>query len=162
MRGNAMRRSQILLVLLALMAAVPTALAGRWYLSASEAACFSAGATGYRLTGSSTADYTIRIDNAAAQPDLALQLVDDPGVADFVLADGGENPSTCTDVRAIRTIRIDPMAREADLIIALNTLEGSGRYKIYAHSADLTAQQAAALYAVIWNAGRKRVAAVAP
>lgn len=157
-----MRRSHILLVLLALAIAIPGTLAGRSYFAAPEAPCFSAGTTGYRLTGNATADYTIRIDNAATQPDLALQLVDDPGVADFVLADGGEDSSTCSGAHAIRTIRLDAQARDPDLTIALSSPEGSSRYKIYARSSDFTAQQAAALYAVIWKAGRRRIAAVAP
>jgi hypothetical protein len=157
-----MRRSHILFVIFALMALVSAAAAGRSFFSASESPCFSAGATGYRLTGGGSADYTIRIDDTAAQPDLALQLDDDPEAADFVLADGGEDFSSCGDARTIRTIRIDAQARDPDLTIALASPETGARYKIYAHSAEFTAQQAAALYAVIWKAGRKRIAAAAP
>ena len=83
-------------------------------------------------------------------------MVDDPGMADFVLADGIQNSASCNDARAIRTIRIDLRARDPDLTIALANVVGTAHYKIYAHAAEFTAQDAAALFAVMWKTGRKR------
>lgn len=145
--------------LLALVLAVPAAAVGGVSLlsmNGVEAPCFSAGGTGYRLTTARDADYTIRIDGNAVRPDLTLQVVDDPAIADFVLVDGIENSAACIDSRTVRTIRLDPQAREADLTIALASGDTGARYKIYAHSTDFTVQDAAALYAVIWKASRKR------
>ena len=153
-----MTRSHIL-ALFALVMAVPAVAVGANSLrSAEDTPCFSAGNVGYRLTGRRSADFTVKIDNAAAKPDLALQLVGDPSLADFVLAEGTETSGACFGLRAIRTIRIDAEAREPDLIIALRGEDAAARYKIYAQSADFTAQHAAALFAVMIQTGRKSAA----
>lgn len=153
-----MTRSHII-ALLALVVAVPAvAIGANSLFSADQAPCFSTGNVGYRLTDRRHADFTIKIDNAAAKPDLALQLVDDPALADFVLADGSETSGACFGLRAIRTIRVDAQAREPDLTIALRTDDADARYKIYARSADFTAQDAAALFAVMIQTGRKSAA----
>jgi len=147
------------IALLLLAAAIPAAAAGAGsYFSRAEGTCFAAGTTGYRLTSSLNADVTIRIDDAAAAPDLTLQLVNDPNTADFVLADGIADGSNCDHVAAIRTIRLDPLAREPDLTITLAPRGERGLFKIYSHSTEFTEQDTAALFAVMWNATRKRVA----
>lgn len=152
-----MTRTHIL-ALLALVVTVPAAAVGANSLfSADDTPCFSAGNVGYRLTDRRSADFTIKIDNAAAQPDLVLALVDDPSLADFVLADGGGIAGVCAGLRAIRTIRIDAQAREPDLTVALRRDDASARYKIYAQSSEFTAQDAAALFAVMVQTGRKSV-----
>jgi hypothetical protein len=153
-----MTRSHII-ALLTLVVAVPAvAIGANSIFSAEEAPCFSAGNVGYRLTDRRSADFTIRIDNASARPDLALQLVDDPALADFVLADGTETSGACFGLRAIRTIRVDAQAREPDLTVALRPDDADAHYRIYAHSADFTAQDAAALFAVMIRNGRKSAA----
>ena len=153
-----MTRTHIL-ALLALVVAVPAAaVSANSLFHADEVPCFSTGSVGYRLTDRSTADFTIKIDNAAKQPDLALQLVDDAARADFVLADGGGMSGVCTGLNTIRTIRVDAQAREPDLIVALRRDDDSARYKIYAQSAEFTAQDAAALFAVMIQTGRKSAA----
>lgn len=147
--------------LLALVAAVPAAAIGANSLLLStndDAPCFSAGNVGYQLTGSRTADFTIKIDNDAADPDLVLQLVNDPARADFVLADGAATSGACDGLRTIRTIRIDAQAREPDLTIALRSGDAPSRYRIYASSADFSTQDAAALFAVMTQTGRRAAA----
>ncbi len=153
-----MTRSHIL-ALFTLVVAVPAVAVGASSLwSVDETPCFSTGNVGYRLTDRRSADFTIKIDNAATRPDLALQLVDDPSLADFVLADGTETSGACFGLRAVRTIRVDAQAREPDLTVALRSDDAAARYKIYAHSADFTAQDAAALFAVMLQTGRKSAA----
>jgi hypothetical protein len=127
------------------------------YLPAKDSPCFSLGGSDYRLTVRDDADFTIKIDNAAARPDLVVQTVDDPDNADVVLVDDADNYDACTDARATRTIRIDRQARDADLTIALGNRAAA--YKIYAQSKEFSAQDAAALFAVIWKTGNKRVLA---
>src|SRR5689334_18626904 len=112
-------------VLLALAIAVPAlTTAAVPYFTSKDSPCFSVGGSDYRLTAQRDADYTIKIVDAAAQPDWTVQIVADPATADFVLVDGAENFGACGDTRAIRTIRIDPQAREADLTIALASSTG--------------------------------------
>lgn len=144
-------------VLLAFGIAVPAlSTAAIPYLSSKNAPCFSVGGSDYRLTAQRDADFTIKIDSAAAQPDLVVRIVDDPGTADFVLVDGADNSGACGGAHASRTIRIDPQASDADLTIALAPSTGSADYKIYVQSAELSRQDAAALFAVMSKAGRKR------
>lgn len=153
-----MTRTHIL-ALFALVAAVPAVAVGANSLwSVDDTPCFSTGTVGYRLTGRRGADFTVKIDNAAAKPDLALQLVSDPSQADFVLADGAETAGECVGLRAVRTIHLDAQAREPDLTVALRADDTAARYRIYVQSPDFTAQDAAALFAVMVQTGRKSAA----
>jgi hypothetical protein len=153
-----MTRSHIL-ALLALVVTVPAAAIGaNSLLSVDSAPCFSTGNVGYRLTDRRNADFTIKIDNAATQPDLTLQLVDDPASADFVLADGAGTAGLCSGLQAIRSIRVDAQAREPDLTVALRRDDPDARFKIYAQSSEFTVQDAAALFAVMVQTGRKSAA----
>jgi hypothetical protein len=152
-----MTRTHIL-ALMALMAAVPAAALGTHSLLSSgedAAPCFATGNVGYRLTDRKSADFTVKVDNAAVEPDLVLQLVNSPVRADFILADGAETAGACAGLRAIRTIRIDANAQEPDLTVALRTHDPSARYRIYANSAEFSAQDAAALFAVMIQSGHK-------
>ncbi len=153
-----MTRSHVI-ALLALMTAAPMAGLGVYaLLPGGDTPCFSAGDTGYRLTDKVDADYVVRIDSAAAQPDLTLQVVDDPSVADFVLADGVENLTACSGTHTIRTIRVDAQARAPDLTVALVRGDRAGHYKLYAHADDFTVQDAAALFAVMVQSGHRSAA----
>lgn len=156
-----MQRSHII-ALLALAVAVPAAgAAANSLLSAPEGPCFIAGTTGYRLTATSRADYTIRIDNEASRPDLTVELVSDPAAADFVLVDDGDRAHGCDNAATVRTIRLDHAAAEPDLTIALTQQPGTGRFRIYAQAAGFSGQDAAALFAVVWKSAKKRHAAIA-
>ncbi len=149
-----MTRSHLVL-LLALVIAVPAAAAGGSFFAAALQPCFMSGAAAYRLAGNSNADYTIRIDNDAARPDLRLQLVDKPGAADFVLMDDGDNADACREAGAVKTIRVDTASsnpdRRPDMIVTLSKQPAAGGHKIYVRSAHFTGQDAAALFSVIWK-----------
>jgi hypothetical protein len=138
--------------LLLFAAAIPAATAASFFTS-SEKPCFIAGSTGYRVSDSAAANATVRIDNAAAMPDLRLQLIDDAAAADFVLVDDGDSGSACTGATAMQSVRIDPNAANPDLTVALSRTPTS--YKIYVRSAAFSPQDAAALFAAIWRNGRK-------
>ena len=56
-------------------------------------------------------------------------------------------------VVAVQSIHLDPAAAKADLTVALS--RAPARYKIYVHSASFTQQDAAALFAVIWQTAGK-------
>jgi hypothetical protein len=138
--------------LLLLAAAVPAATAASFYAS-SGTTCIIAGASGYRITDSGSADFTVRIDNKTATPDLRLQLVDDSAAADFVLIDDSDTVNACTGATAVQSILLDPQAAHADLTLALS--RATAAYKIYARSANFSQQDAAALFAVIWKTAGK-------
>lgn len=143
--------------LMVLSIAVPAATAGSYLgssaMTSNSKPCFIAGNAGYELSGSAAANTTVRIDNAAANPNLRLQLVDDPAAADFVLVDDGDAADACQAATAIKSIRIDPTAANADLTVTLSRTAAD--YKIYVRSANYTEQDAAALFAVIWQSSRK-------
>jgi hypothetical protein len=152
-----MKRTHII-SLLALIAAVPAATAGPFFASTAKNAkpCFNAGNAGYQLSGGPTADYTVRIDNSAQAPSLRMQIVKDPDAADFVLIDDGDADEACGANTAV-SIRLDPQAAKPDLTIALSQTDA--QYKIYVQSAHYTEQDAAALFAVIWQSTRKTASA---
>jgi hypothetical protein len=118
--------------LLVLIVAVPAATAGSFF-SSNAKPCFIADAAGYRISDSASANFTVRIDNTAAAPNLRMQLVDDPA--------------------AVKSIRLDPAASNADLTVTLSREPAD--YKIYVRSAGFSEQDAAALFAVFWQEARK-------
>ena len=146
-----MTRTQIVL-LLALIVAIPATTAGSFFISSAKP-CFVAGNAGYEISGSASANFTVRIDNAAVNPNLRLQIVDDPAVADSVLVDDGEAGEACKAATSIKSIRIDPGAARPDLTVALS--RATADTKIYVRSANFSEQDAAALFAVIWQNARK-------
>jgi hypothetical protein len=146
-----MKRTHVA-ALLALIVAIPAATAGSFLASGSKP-CFIAGSTGYRISDSASANLTVRIDNAAAKPDLRMQLVDDAASADFVLVDDGNSGNACAGVSAVQTIRLDPNAPDADLTVTLSRAPAA--YKIYVRSAGFSDRDAAALFAAIWQNARK-------
>ena len=146
-----MTRTQ-LAALMVLVVAVAATTAGSFFTS-SIRPCFIAGNAGYEISANGPADITVRIDNAATKPNLRMQLTDDAAAADFVLVDDGDAASDCTGAAAIQNIRLDPAAADADLTVALSRAPAD--YKIYVRSARFSQQDAAALFAVIWqNAGK--------
>jgi hypothetical protein len=138
--------------LMVLIAAIPAATAGSFFASSAKP-CFFAGNVGYELTGSAAADYTVRVDNTAPSPSLRMQVVDDAAAADFALVDDGEAAESCKAETNIRRVRLDAGAVDADLTIAVSAQPAD--YKIYVRSANFSEQDAAALFAVIWQNARK-------
>ncbi len=138
-----------------LIVAVPAATASSFFTSSAKP-CFIAGNAGYQLSGGASTDYTVRIDNTAPSPNLRMQIVNDPAAADFVLVDDRHASDTCKAATAISSIRIDPAAPKPDLTVALS--RNPADYKIYVQSANYSEQDAAALFAVIWQNSAKTFA----
>lgn len=149
-----MKRAHVI-SLMALAVAVPAATAGSLFAPSASPAkpCFAAGNAAYELSGSAAADYTVRIDNAAAKPSLRLQLVDDPAAADFVMVDDGDAAQACSGATSLKTVRVDAAALTPDLTVALSRADADT--KIYVRSASFSEQDAAALFAVIWQNTRR-------
>jgi hypothetical protein len=143
-------------LLLALVIAVPAA--AQAFLSPKQA-CFTAGSSAYQISASARwPDYKVRIDQQAAHPDLRIQLVDQPEIADFVLVDDFDATQTnaCRTSVPIKTIRIDEDEKFPDLTISLSADAPAPDYKLYVHSARFSHQDAAALFGVMQQAARKR------
>ena len=142
---------------LGLVAAVPAAGARVYFAKGpQQPPCFAAAGGAYRIADSTAADYTVRIDNGAANPSLQMQIVDDPAIADFVLVDDSDGADACRAAPAIRSVRVDPAAQAPDVTIAVS--HAPSDIKIYVKSASFTEQEAAALFAVVWKDGRRNVA----
>jgi hypothetical protein len=142
-----MKRTHIV-SLMTLIIAIPAATASSFFTSNAKP-CFTAGNAGYEISGSAAANYTVRIDNTSTSPSLRMQIVDDPAAADFVLVDDSDAGDACKAATAISSIRIDPAAANPDLTVALSRTQAD--YKIYVRSANYSEQDAAALFAVIWQ-----------
>ena len=134
--------------LLALAIAVPAAAAAaNSFFAAPPKPCFVTGKHAYRFATSGTANFTVRIDNTAPHPNLRMQMVDDPATADFVLVDDGDSSAACRDSGLVKSIRLDAGAAKPDLTVALSRKPAP--YKLYVRSAAYSAQDAAALFAVM-------------
>ena len=66
-----------------------------------------------------------------------------------MLVDDGDADKTCASATTIENIRLDPAAAKPELTVALSREPAD--LKIYVRSAHYTEQDAAALFAVIWN-----------
>lgn len=142
-----MRRAHLLL-LMALVVAMPAATAGSFFASNGKP-CFVSGRIAYQLSDSTTATHIVRVDNMAANPSLRMQIVDNPALADFVLADDGQAANACISASAIESIHVDPVAPKPELTVSLS--RNPAAYKIYVKSSRYSEQDAAALFAVIWR-----------
>jgi fructose-specific component phosphotransferase system IIB-like protein len=140
--------------LVALAVVMPAAAATSYFVTnpAPKPPCLLAGEAAYRVTGSATADYIVRIDNADESAALRMQMVDDPAEADFVLVDDSVATDACPDASAIKTIRIDGAAAAPDVTVSVSRAPAG--HKIYVKSASFSEQDAAALFAVIWKDAR--------
>ena len=145
-----LRKTLILFAVLAIPAAAHSTFAPQ------DELCFASGSATYRLTTkASSPDFRIKIDNAAQRPDLRMQLVDRPEIADFVLTDGYYDtaPSNaCNSPAPVKTVNLDDEARKADVTVSLASGDTFPDFKIYVHSARFSHRDAAAMLAALWKA----------
>jgi hypothetical protein len=148
-------------LILAAALAVPAAAAAYAMKAAPKPPlCFASGASTYQIVADAPSpDYRIRIDAAAARPDLRMQLVDRAENADFVLVDdfSGNEPRTCRSATPIRTVTLDP-AGQPDVTVQLSADAKGADYRLYVHSARFSQQDAAALLAAMWKANQRPLA----
>jgi len=150
-------------VLTTLIIAVSAATGSSFFAAQKAEPCFLTGSTGYRIADRGPANYTVRIDNAAAHPGLRMQVVDNPAAADFLLIDDSKSAGSCRDATEVTSIRIDSGVPHPDLTVSLSRAPAD--HKIYVRSANFSERDAAALLAVIWRnaqdytAGARKVVA---
>jgi hypothetical protein len=154
---NHLHKALVLLSVIAVPAAAHT------YFAAPEGLCFASGTATYRMSPAATApDYRVRVESHAARPDLRMQMVDSPELADFVLADdfAPAEGNACRSPTPAKTIRVDAEAKTSDMApdvtVTLNAEAVNPDYKIYVHSVRFSHQDAAALLAVMWKVTQKR------
>jgi hypothetical protein len=149
-------RSVKVLACLTLAVAVPaTAQTFGFTLGASAPACLSIGNAAYRLTSSGLrADLTIRIDSAAAAPDIRIQLADTSDEADFVFVDDGASPPACHNSARSKSVKIDAAAAAPDLVVGFTSAPAAADYRIYIRSRWLAPEAAAALFAAAHSPAR--------
>jgi hypothetical protein len=140
------RRGKVLTLLLFAIAVPATAHTFGFPLRlAAPAACLTIGNDAYRVTQSGAyADYRVRIDPAAASPDIRIALVSSPDEADFVLVDDGDNAPAC-HARGVRKVKIDADAPDAVVAIAASTAPAD--YRIFVRSRFVSPEAAAAMFA---------------
>src|SRR3981081_2654877 len=97
--------------------------------------CFTSGTATYRISAAAQApDYRVRIDNAAAHPDLRVGLVDQPEIADFVLVDDLDavQGNACA-APTPKTIRVDAGEMLPDLTVSLSQIGAADApdFKLY-------------------------------
>lgn len=144
-----LRKSLILLAVIAVPAAAHSTFAP------DDELCIASGSATYKLSPRSSApDVRVRIDNAAQRPDLRMQLVDRPEIADFVLADdfGATAGSACKSPAPLKVIKVDNETRAPDIIVSLGAGETMPDYRVYVHSVRFSHQDVAALLAALWKA----------
>jgi hypothetical protein len=140
------RKSLILL----LMAGLPAAALP--FFGTSHDLCFTAGSVTYQLSPAASApDYRVRIDNQAPRPDLRVRLVDHAELADFSLVDdaGGPAGSGCPTAGLLRTVKIVPADNASDVTILVSRDVSDADFALFVHSARVTHQDAAALFALM-------------
>ncbi len=152
-----MERIRKTLILLALFAILPAA---HSTVTPQKNLCFASGSATYQLAPAATeADYRVRIDNAARNPDLRIQMVDRPELADFVLADDYGAPSenlACRSTVPAKTVKIDGKTPKPHVTVQLSPDTAEPDLKVYVHSVRYSHQDAAALLAATWKASRGR------
>jgi hypothetical protein len=118
--------------------------------------CLASGAATYRIAhDAASADFRIKIVGDALAPDLRIQRVDRPEIADFVLVDdaNGNGPAACRSA-PMRTVAFDTGANAPDVTVKLSA-EPAADYRIYVQSVRFSQQDAAALLAAMWKANQR-------
>ena len=145
-----LRKTLILFAVIAVPAAAHSTFAPQ------DEFCFASGSSTYRLMQqASSPDFRIKIDNAARRPDLRMQLVDRPEIADFVLTDGYYDTApgnACKSPAPVKTIKLDNETLKADVTVSLAKGDTFPDYKIYVHSTRFSHRDAAAMLAALWKA----------
>jgi hypothetical protein len=119
-------------------------------------ACISIANASYRIAApNERADFTVRLDPAAASPDVRVRLTSSADEADFVLIGDGDGAAPCHGTTsAAKTIRIDPHAPAPDLTVGFASAAAPAAYRIYVRGSAF-APEIAALYAAAQMPARR-------
>jgi hypothetical protein len=149
------RRGKILTALMLALAVPATAQTFGLSLGTAPQGCLPIGNAAWRIAADQ-ADVAVRIDTAAAAPDVRIAFAEAVDEADFVFVDDGAAP-VCPR-GAVKTVRIDAAA---DLVVGLAAPGTPADYRIYVRSRWLEPQIAAALFAAAHAPTRRLAGRVA-
>jgi hypothetical protein len=154
---NRIRKTLVLVAVVAVPAAAHSTFAPAPNL------CIASGTATYRLAPTASApDFRVRIESAAHYPDLRIQLVDSPALADFVIADdfsAASESTACQTATPAKTVKVDAEAQKPDVVVNLAADIADPDYRVYVHSMRHSSQDAAALLAVMWKTQHSRTVA---
>jgi len=139
---------------LVLVAVIAVPAAAHSTFAPNDELCFASGTATYRPSlNAMSPDYRVKIDNSAPHPDLRMQLVDRPELADFVLADdfGAAPGNACRSPAPLKTIKIDSETRSPSVTVSLSPGTAAPDYKVFVHSVRYSHQDVAAMLAVLWK-----------
>jgi hypothetical protein len=140
-----LHKTLILLLVAGIPAAAPP------FFATPPALCFTAGSVTYQVSANAvSADYRVKIDNAAPAPQLRIGLVDAVETADFALVDDNSafDRNGCDTAGRLKTITLVADG-PTDLTIALTRAASAADLRLFVHSARLGHREAAALLAVL-------------
>lgn len=132
------------------------------FIISNNSSCTGIDTYQYSFTRSSVKpDYTVKVVKAAVMPDLTIKLVDDPRQADLVLVDSFENADMkiCkvnSFSSGIKTIMVTEFSVMPDVTVLLSETTVLQNYKLFVRSSEISREEAAALFAVIWKANKDK------
>lgn len=108
-------------------------------------------------------DYNVKVSETAMLPDLTINLVSSPRLADLILVDadllGTVDPDMrmCSSASALSgvVIKVTDSALLPDIAVKLSETAYLSDYSLFVRSEQLSNEQAAALFAVIWEKNRR-------
>lgn len=122
--------------------------------------CPPAGATGVHFDITPLqADYKVMVSEYEVEPDISIRLVNGFAQADLVFADGGAE----SDVTVCRsptrylatTLFVAKFVTQPDITIMMNSRVKHPDYTLYVDSEDYSPDEAAAVFAVLWDRQRR-------
>lgn len=139
------------MVLLLLLLAIAPVTAHIYVSAPREDACYTSGAYTYRVASTANAaDYRVRIANENAGPDLRMQIVDRPDLADIVVDDQSPGVAAgCKTTAPITTVRVDHHASDPNVTASVSTSVTNPHYKLFVRSTRFSDEEIAALVAVM-------------
>lgn len=111
-------------------------------------------------TSSITSDYTVNVSDSTLTPDISMKLVDNPQYADLIFVDNFDKADMKVCKTSIGfdtlTINVSNSAILSDISILLSRSPLFFDYTIFVASTKFTKEEAAALFAVIWEENRNK------
>lgn len=117
-------------------------------IGSAGAPCLASGGTAWRLsTFPWQTDRQVAFTQTRSQASVTVQLVEDPGLADFTYIDGPDSSAegtACEGMAEAHYLAVTGTSRDASATVYLSAEDGAD-YRIYVQSSRLSAREAAAL-----------------
>lgn len=105
------------------------------------------------------ADFKVMVSDYEVEPDISIRLVNHFAQADLVFADGepGSDVIVCRSSTRYRatTLFVAKFVTQPDVTIMLNSRVKHPDYTLYVDSETYSAEEAAAVFAVLWDRQRR-------